>query len=156
MQCKKVGNRICTFIWYFIVCTAYCRPPSKRHLSYNVIRIPSNSRISRGETSRTCQIQCLMIELDVNTVFENHCKMSHFTTMRAKRATFVYKLTYLNFRAKNPKIRIIKLGTKFKWYIFWWFSYTVSLPRWRGMGKAFHEFFSLNNHVINFPLYIFI
>ena len=49
------------------------------------------------------------------TVFENRSKKSHFTTLkvRAKQATFIYKLTYLNFRAKNPIVRIIKLGTIF-------------------------------------------
>ena len=113
MQCKKVGNRICTFIWYFRVCTAYCRPPSKRHLSYNVIRIPSNSRISRGETSRTCQIQCLMIELDQQGVWKSLQNVSFYNN--ASEASYVYvhtKYTLAQFDSFWHTIRKVKFLSK--------------------------------------------
>ena len=36
----------------------------------------------------------------IGTVFENNSKRSHFTKLRAKRATFILKENF-NFRAKN-------------------------------------------------------
>ena len=104
------------------------------------------------------------------TVFENHCKKSHFSTLRAKRATFIF-FKHLNFRAKVVNIqknwfecKIISwmdssyeglhwwthrcfqhqklpfLARKFKLRLFWWFSNTVCFPIFNA-STSFSSFF---------------
>ena len=104
------------------------------------------------------------------TVFENHCKKSHFSTLRAKRATFIF-FKHLNFRAKVVNIqknwfecKIISwmdssyeglhwwthrcfqhqklpfLARKFKVRLFWWFSNTVCFPIFNA-STSFSSFF---------------
>ena len=66
------------------------------------------------------------------TVFENHSKKSHFTTLRIKHLQCP---KYLNFRAKNIiSVNILNWG---KYKFFEWFSNTVNLDNGFKEGQLF-------------------